>query len=325
MDFLLTTLQQVAVMFILILIGVFCYKAKFITKVGSSQITSLLLYIVNPLVIINAYQIPFQKQLAKNLFIAFILGITSHLIAMIIAYIFVRKKSSINSTNLTKEQEKINKHNLRVPVERFAVIYTNCGFMALPLIFALFKSEGVFYASAYLAIFSILSWTHGYMGMSGKSDKQAFKKACLSPVVISTVLGLVLFFANLKLPFVIASGVSAMASLNTPLAMIVTGISLAQSNIKQAFKNKRCYYIVFLINIVVPLVALVCYVFLPIDQNIVLVNLISTACPCAVTTLLFATKFERDPSYASNLLTLSNVVCIATIPMIMLLHTLISV
>ncbi|MEG2429605.1 MAG: AEC family transporter, partial [Oscillospiraceae bacterium] len=196
--------------------------------------------------------------------------------------------------------------------------------MALPLIFALFKSEGVFYASAYMAIFNLFSWTHGYISMSGKSDKKSLQKAFFSPVVISVVIGLILFFCNIKLPSVIATSVSAMASLNTPLAMIVTGVSLAQSNIKEAFSTARCYYIVFLMNIVVPVVALLCYSFLPIDQNIVIVNLISTACPCAVTTLLFATKFNREPAYASNLLTLSNVTCIATIPLIILLHNLIT-
>lgn len=304
MNLSLTVLNQVLVMFGLILIGVLCFKAKFINDSGKQQITTLLLYIVNPLMVINAYQTPYEPRLAKNLIIAFGLGVFSHLLAMAIAYLFVHKKGN----------------EARVGVERFAIIYTNCGFMAFPLINALYGAEGVFYASAYMTIFNLFSWTHGYIMMSGKTDKSALKKAFLSPVVISVGIGLLIFFLKIELPSVITSVVSYSASLNTPLAMIVTGISLAQINIVSAFKSIRCYYIIFLMNIVVPLAATVIYLFLPIEQELLIVNLIAMACPCAVTTLLFATKLNRDSEYATKLLTVANVSCILTIPAIIFLY-----
>lgn len=302
----ITVLSQVSVMFVLMLVGVIAYKFKLINTEGSNQMTGLLLYIVSPLVVINAFQTPFEPRLAKNLLIAFALGIASHLIGMAIAYLFIRTK---NNTE-------------RAPIERFSIIYSNCGFMALPLVQALFGNEGVFYASAYMTIFNLLSWTHGYMTLSGKTDKQAVKKALFSPVVISVAIGVILFFAQIKLPSVLASSVAFVASLNTPVAMIVTGVSLAQSNILKAFKTLRCYYVILLMNLVVPLVAMLIYLFLPVEQNLILVNLVSTACPCAVTTLLFSTRFGRDVPYATSLLTLANVSCIITIPFIVFLYQL---
>jgi len=297
-------LNQVVVMFILMAVGFFCFKIKILNDSGKRQLTDLLLLVVNPLVVINAYQMPFDKKLASNLLIAFLLAAISHAIAIAIAYISIRSK----------------KNSIRAPIERFAIIYTNCGFMALPLIQALFGIEGVFYASAYITVFNVLTWTHGYIIMSGKRDKKAILKAFSSPVVISVVVGIAMFFLKIKLPLVLGDSVAFLASLNTPIAMLVTGISLAQVNILSAFKSLRLYYAVFIMNLVVPLVAMCVYLFLPFDDNIILVNLVATACPCAVTTLLFATKFDRDVEYASKLLTLSNITCIITIPLVVFLY-----
>ncbi len=304
----MSILIQVLVMFLLMLIGFLCFKFKIINDDGNKQLTSLLLFVVNPLVVINAYQTPFEARLAKNLIIAFALGVVSHIVAMIIAYIFVRTK----------------KNEVRAPIERFAIIYTNCGFMALPLINALYGNEGVFYASAYMTVFNVLSWTHGYITMSGKSDKTALKKAFVSPVIISVIIGISMFFLRIRLPIVLDQGVSFMASLNTPLAMIVTGVSLAQIKILSVFKTLRCYYIIFIMDIIVPICVMLIYLFLPIDSNLIIVNLVATACPCAVTTLLFATKFDRDVPYASKLLTLANITCIITIPAIIFLYQFLS-
>lgn len=308
MELSLTVLNQVLVMFVLIIIGFIAFKTKLVNDTGNRQMTNILLYIIAPLVIIDAYQMEYNEQLAKNLAIAFALGISSHLIAMAVSYIFIRKKGNEQKT----------------PIERFSIIYSNCGFMALPLISALFGSEGVFYASAYMTVFNVLSWTHGYIMISGKGDKKTIKSAFLSPVIISVAVGLLIFFIKIPIPSVLKTSISYMASLNTPLAMIVTGVSLAQTNIFAAFKQLRCYYVMFLGCIAVPLSAMAVYLFLPLPQNLILVNLVSTACPCAVTTILFSTKFNLDSAYASRILTLSNICSIITIPTVVFLYQLLS-
>lgn len=295
-------------MFVLILLGVFCFKKKILTDSASKHMTDLLLYVVNPLVVINAYNMPFNPELATNLGMAFLLGIISHLIAMAVAYITVRSKGN----------------NENAAIERFSIIYTNCGFMALPLINAMFGSEGVFYASAYMTVFNLLSWTHGYITISKKADKAAIIKAFTSPVVISVAVGLILFFCQIRLPLVIADSVAHMASLNTPIAMLITGVSLAQTNIIKAFKTPRLYYIVFVANLLVPLIASCVYLFLPINQSIILINLVAVACPCAVTTLLFSTRLGKNVTHATNLLTVSNVSCVITIPLVIFIYQLVS-
>lgn len=302
-----TVFSQVLVMFLLIALGALCLKLKILSIRTSKQLTTLLLYVVNPLVVINAYNMPFETRLAKNLVIAFLLAILSHLAAMGVSYIAIRSKNNNNAS-----------------IERFSIIYTNCGFMALPLIGALFGTEGVFYASAYITVFNLFSWTHGRVSMQGKSVPLNIKAVLFSPVIIAVFIGLILFFSGIRLPYIVSEAVKHVSSLNTPLAMLVTGITLMSGNIIKAFTSLRQYYVVILGNVVVPLICAVIYLFLPIDHNIILVNLVAVACPCAVTTLLFSTSLKKDVSYASNILLLSNIISIASIPLIVMLFQFLS-
>lgn len=304
MELSFTIASQVAVMFLLIIIGFISRKIGMTSDNGRKDMTNLLLYFVMPIVIINAYNVEYTPEIAVNLGYAFLLGVISHLIAIGASYLFVRKKGE----------------NGRRSIERFAVIYSNCGFMAIPLIQALFQSEGVFYASTYMLVFQVLSWTHGYIMMAGKTDKQTVKSAFLSPVIFSVIIGLIIFFGRISLPDIISTTFTHMAALNTPVAMLVTGITLAQTDILASFKQPRCYYITALSCLVVPLIAAVIYLFVPIDRTVIIANLISLSCPPAVLTLLFPAKFGLDEKYAAQLLTISNICCIFTIPIVVSIY-----
>ncbi|MEG0570278.1 MAG: AEC family transporter [Oscillospiraceae bacterium] len=306
MSFAITVVTQVLIMFVIVIIGIIAFKLNLVNKDGNVQLTNILLNIVNPMVMLTAYQTPFDKTKAFNLVIALCLAVASHLIGMAFSYIFIR-----------------NKNNPNAAVERFSIIYPNCGFMALPLINALFGSDGIFYASAYLIVFNILSWTHGYISMSGKKDIKAISKSFISPTIIAIVVGLVLFFFSIPLPEVLSKSANMIADLNSPIAMLILGISIASTDVFAAFKSKRVYFIVFLMDIVVPLTALFIYSFLPISRDIVLINMIATACPSAILTILFATKFGRDSTYAAKILAVANITCVITIPVVLTIATLV--
>lgn len=298
MEFSLVVLNQVIVMLLLMSVGGLCFKLKLVSAEANKNITNIVLYIVSPMVILNSFLSPFKKDKALLLGYAFLLAIISHVIAIAVSYIFLRKKSE------------------RLPIERFAVIYSNCGFMAFPLIEALFGAEGIFFASAYITVFNLLSWTHGFLMISGKTDKKSIAKAFYSPVVISVAVGLIIYFIGIPVPNVLKETVRQLSLLNTPLAMLVTGINLAQSDIIAAFKKLRSYYIVLLKSLVIPLAAALLYSFLPLPKDIILINLIATACPTAVTSVLFSDKCGKDYKYASSLVTITTVLSVITIPAI---------
>lgn len=301
MELALTVFQQVIIMFLLIAVGIAAFKLKIIDEHANQKITKLLLNIVAPATIINAFFMEYDPQKLFSLGIAFVLAIASHLIGIALSLICVRKKN-----------------NPLAAVERFAAVYSNCGFMALPLCAAVFGSEGVFFASAYMIVFQFFSWSHGYLQLSGRSDKKAILKTLYSPAIIAVVIGLILYLTQLPVPLVISQTVSYVASLNTPLAMIVVGCTLAQSPVKDAFCRIRNYYPILLRNFLIPAVAAVIYSLIPgLSEKMILINILSTACPAAAVIVMFSKQFDKNVAAASQILTLSNIVSFVSIPVIM--------
>ena len=297
---------QVAVMFIIMSIGILCYKKKMISENTGAELSKFLLMIVNPCVILHAFQIEYKPELLNGLVISAILAVVSNTLGVIIATLFIRK----------------NPERKEYIVERFAIVFSNCGFMGIPLIQAVVGDIGVFYASTYVAVFNLFTWTYGVSIMKGKMSLKDIIKVLTSAPIISIVVGIAIFIFSVKLPLVIGKPIEFISSLNTPLAMIVTGIYLARTDIRSALKNIRIFAVSALRLIVVPAVMLIVFIFIGAENEIftslLIANMIATACPTASSTLMMSRMFERNAEYASMIITVSTLFSILTIPVIMM-------
>ena len=89
----------------------------------------------------------------------------------------------------------------------------------------------------------------------------------------------------------------------------------------------RSYYEIYKIAFVrllfIPLIMIAFFAIFANNKDIadiVTVSLISSACPTAITTVLFATKFKIVPEYAAKIISVTTVLSIITIPMVMLIY-----
>lgn len=304
MNIAITVLTQVAIMFLLILVGVFCYKKEIINEEAGTQLSEILLMLVTPAVIINAFQIDYNPSLAKGFGMSLAFAALSHIVGIILSFVFIRKDDK----------------NRQFSVERFGTVYGNASFMGIPLIAAVLPENGVFYASAFIAVFNIFLWTHGVTVITGKASLKELLKVLKSPPIIGIILGLFMFFFSIRLPSVIGSTVSFIADLNTPLAMIVTGIYIGKINIFSAFTDKKMYRVLVLKLIALPLVMIGIFMFINAageNKTVMTANLLATACPTAATTLLVATKYRVGPEHASKIIAVTTVFSIITMPVIM--------
>ena len=305
MNLTVTILNQTIIMMFLILGGVLCYKTKIITHAGSKELSKLILTIVNPVMIFIAYQREFDPELVKGLLWAFILGAISFGIAIGISYLMKNKDEDVRS------------------VERFSVVYSNCAFMGMPLIKALFDYEGVFYLTAFLTIFNLLVWTHGVIQISGVKDLRSITKAFRSPSVIMILLGLVFFFLQIPLPDILMTALEYIGDLNTPLAMIVAGVTIAQSDIKKVFVNKRIYIISFVKLMLIPVIISAVFMLFPmVSVPVKLTVIIATAAPSATMCTLFCINYDKDSLYASEIFAMTTILSCLTLPLIMLIANL---
>lgn len=299
-------LKQAAIMLLLNLVGIIAYRTKIVDKNGGRQFSSFVLEIVTPVLVVNAYsEVEYEFRLVMNMLWTFLIAAISYVVAITAAYLLIRRKAG-------RETE----------IERFSVIYSNCGFMGIPLASALLGNEGVFYATAFLTIFFCFAWTHGIMLLTGQHDRRALLKKFCSPTMIGIAIGLVLFFCRIQLPGILQTTFDYVAGLNTPMAMVASGISVAQANLLQAVRTPRVYYVSAVKLLGIPL--LLTLLFLPlsfIPMEVRTVVLVLMAAPSAAMCTLQCQKHSMNDVYASDIFAMTTILSMAAMPAVVKLFT----
>lgn len=194
------TAGQVVMLFLLMGTGIAAVKTGVLKPEGKQTLSNLLVYLVVPAMIVNSYRMEFSMEILHNLLAAFGMSLLALLIGTgITLALTARRKDS------------------RTPIFRFACIFSNAAYMGFPLISALFGSEGLLYASAYVTVFNILLWTMGYGFVSGSSDpKEVLHSLLHTPVLYAMVIGLCIYLLQIPVPQLIAQPLELMANMTTP-------------------------------------------------------------------------------------------------------------
>ena len=125
---------------------------------------------------------------------------------------------------------------------------------------------------------------------------------------------------RIRIPGILCDTMGMVSGMNTPLAMIVAGVCIAESDIREAFTRRRFYYIALIRNLVGPMLAVLGLSALPfMDRQVLLVVAILTATPIASVCITFALRYRRDHRYAAQAFALSNVFSVVSIPLVTLL------
>lgn len=292
----LTVAQQVLILFILIFVGFVCGKTKLLKDTSVNGMANMILYIVTPAVIINSFQIEYQSQ--KLFFLLITIGITVliHIINIALANLIIKEPDKNKSCVL-----------------KFSAVLSNCGYMALPLENALLGSDGIFYGSTFLAVFNIIIWTWGEGTMRGELKFSA-RQIFLNPGIIGTVVGLLLFFTSTKLPEVILTSIQHLASLNTPVPMIIIGYHLSHSKIE--LKNINEYIAVFYRLIACPVILLGLLLVFGIKGAPAISCIIAAGAPAAAAGTMFSERYNRNTALSATLVSVSTLLSVITMSVV---------
>lgn len=290
--------NQIFKMLLLMLVGYLCYRLKLMDQNSNKVLANLLLMVINPVLVIMSLQTDYSLHLVSGLLTAFALAAVSHLAAILITRIFIKPSG-----------------NPDYSIDRFSCVYTNCAFMGIPLAQSIFGSDGVLYITAYSVIFNLLAWTHGVSVMTGASSLKDLKKGLRSPMIIACTLGLILFFTQVRVPSVIADTMNYIGGMNTPLAMMIAGASVAQTNLLQMLRNKKIYVLTLIKLLLVPAVTLGILTLIRADFAVACTILLASACPSAATCTMFALRFQKNYRHASEIYAFTTLCSLATIPL----------
>ncbi len=305
MELAMITAQQVLSLFILILVGAVCCRIGIVRAEGRKMLSNLLVYLVIPSMVLDSYMTGNDGSSLGNLLQTFGLSTVVMILGLVITFLAT-----------------IRQHHSDIPVIRFGCAFSNAGYMGFPLIRALFGEEGLLYASAFFTIYNLLMWSVGVVIVSGKFKwKEVARSIYTCPGILAVCLGLLIYLAGIPVPEVIKTPVNMIGNMNTPISMMITGSSIAASNLRELFKNRRLLQVIMLRMAVIPLAGAGLFGLMGLRGLVPMIVLILQACPCATITTTFAIQYGHDESLAAGSVVFTTILSMVCLPLYTFLLT----
>lgn len=300
------TLTTVAMMLLYAVPGYLLMKGGLLKKDSISAFAAVLLYLCSPFQTLYAMQqIEYSPYMVRYLLISLALGIVLMGGVLALLYFLTRKKQ------------------VEVPwrICISAAVMGNCGFMGIPLLEALMPHypQAVGFTSMFFVSYNILMWTLVSFIITRNKKFISIKKIALNPSVIAMYFALILFFGRIRLTGQIADMVTLLSKMCTPLCMLILGMRLALVPIKPMFTSKLQYATIALKLIVFPLIALAICSILPVERDFAVGMYIICCAPVGNMVLSFAELLGEGQDTAANVVILSTILSMITIPVMLLL------
>lgn len=301
----LLLMNQIIQLFIMIFMGFIIVKAKLLKAEDSKILSVIVLYLIIPCVIINAFQVDYTPQTVKGLLIALAGSVMTQVILLIVVSILGRV-FHLNE------------------VEVASIYYSNSGNLIVPIVTFILGKEWVLYGCVFMSVQLVFVWTHCKKIISRESTYD-WRKIVLNINMISIAIGIVLFLTRIHLPAIINNTLSAVGSMIGPASMIVTGMLFAGMDFKQIFANKRVYFVSFFRLIIVPVIALFlikCSQLSTFSSNgnkLMMIVFLAIITPSASTVTQMCQVYGNDSQYASAINVVTTLLAIVTMPLMVML------
>ena len=296
MEIVTILIKQVFIMFVLMAIGFVAYRKQILSNQGTKDIGKLLLNVAIPMIVISNFCVEKSAEKTAELFESALLSFLCMALSVAFAYLAYHKKDRI---------------------AEFSAAFSNAGFIGIPLVQAIFGSGAVFYISMMIVLINVLQWTYGVYTITDDKSVMDFKKIMKNPLILSVGIGIVIYFLNIRLPKIAMDIISSISAINTPLAMIVSGVYLAQSDLLNAMRKKDAWLLSLSRLIVIPLIVMLVFRFLPFGGTAMKLSiLLAGACPVGSNVAVFAQQYDKDYRKGVEYVCVSTLLSILALPLV---------
>jgi predicted permease len=292
---------RIATLLLIVILGFFLGKRKLINSSTNKSLVDLLLYVFMP----AAFLIAFPDTYSESNLNLFFSGALAGLVVIIT--LIVVSKLLFNKYFYKGE---IRYHS------QFAFIFNNATFLGFPLISAAFGEAGLVPYCGFIMIFNPALFSYGTYLFTHKFSWKDLLKTLINPNILAVILGFLFFFFEIALPSPVESAVGFLASAMTPLSLICVGFMLSATNFKKLFRKWRLALAAFLQLTLAPVLTFYFLTFLNFPESVIIICTILQSLPTATSLALFAKKYEGNHLEASELVAISTVLSIFTLPVI---------
>ena len=283
-------------MFSIIAAGFLIVRLKIINESGEKALTDLVLSVILPCNVFCSFFAGNFENLAADCFWILMISVGVQVIALLYTRFVFRMQNKKQQCDLS-----------------YAMISPNTGFFGSPIAESIFGPVGLMLTCIYLIPQRLVMWSVGLSMFTGVSEKRtAVRKLITHPCVIACILGLLFMVLKLPFPDWILSPVRMIGRCNTPISMLVIGIIVSKVSLK-ALANKTV--IMFSIHrlFVVPAIIFIVCCLLPVSRTVFGVSVLLAAMPAGATTSMLASKYDKDPVFAAELVVFSTICSIPAI------------
>ena len=314
MDLFIPTLNQMVFLFAFILIGYLLARTKVIPSTAAGILAKLENWIFIPALVMQTFIQNFTVTNLSTTWKLFAFGFGIQIITIPLSILF--------SKLITKDQYLRN-------IYTYGLAFSNFAFMGNAVVNAIFPQ----YFYQYV-VFTLTLWTLIYLWgvpallVSDGNKKTIVErlKSFVNPMFISMIVGMIIGIVGIKLPSSVSSVISVSANCMSPIAMLLTGFTVAQIDLKKTFTTLGVYTISIIRLVIFPLIGIALFAIIPIEvpTDYVVCAICSVAMPLGLNTIVIPAAYGKDTTAASGMALVSHILSIISIPlMFMLLRTII--
>lgn len=287
---------EVLSLFCMMLVGVAARIFKVLNKDSTKLLSSLLVNVTQPLLILTSLQITYtEERLRAGLHIALVSAVFHVLLSLAARLIYGKIKSS--------------------RVLEFGTVFANCAYLGYPVLMVIFGEEGLFYGAFFTLFYNVYIRIYG-IHLLTRGGKSSLLKAFVNPGTVASVAGILLFVFSVRLPAPFYNAFAAVGDVTFPLSMLVVGNLLCNQSIAGLLRLRSFVFSAIKL-LAIPLAALGLCMLLGLDKTVSYICVVMAAMPAGANTAVFSELYTNDASSAASVISISTLLSVCTIPLML--------
>lgn len=292
---------SLGVIALIILLGFILGKRKLIDEAANKKFVGLLLSVFMPASLFSAFPVEADEGLLDLFFLGLLAG-------------FIVMLSLILLSKLIFNQHLWQK--ALASEAQFAFIFNNATFLGFPIISTTFGNEGIIPYCGFIIAFNLALFSYGVWLFKRGESKHFLKKTLLNPNILAVLFGMLVFLFHVELPSFLTSSVKYVAGATTPLSLICIGYMLSSAKLKKVMRSWRLLVISLIQLLLAPVITYGLLTLLKFPSEVVIVCTLIQALPTATSLGLFAEKYGGRVEESSELVVISTLCSVITLPLI---------
>ena len=299
-----STLNQMLLLFSLIGIGFLLSRASIVPKGTAAILSKLENFVFLPAMVVGTFARNFTISAFRDYSELLLVGLLFSVLPIPLC-IWISK--------LCSKDDFVRK------LYTYGLVFSNFGFMGNAVVQALFPEQFVYYLVFTLPMYVVIYlWGVPALLIPAEGDKgigRALRSLC-NPLLIGSLVGMVIGITGLRLPIFVDRTLAAAEGCMSPVAMILTGITVAEMPFLKIAKMKGIYAVTALRLLVFPLVFGYLLKICGLEGVLYQCAVCALAMPLGLNTVVVPAGYGKDTSVAAGMALVSHVLSVLTIPLI---------